>query len=150
MNSYFPDTIEVTAGTALFAFTLLVIALHAIEWFHIVQVRRLPSEESSPLDRMSRRSSILKRGMGVETGYYLLTFGFLIVFFRSIFLLVALALLAFLHFVGYQKLVPQIERNLLSKLATRRVVGFIVFDVVELFVLVILCVELYPYVFSLV
>jgi len=55
-----------------------------------------------------------------------------------------------LHFVGYQKLAPQTERNLFSQLSNRAVVCLFVFDVVELFVLVILCVELYLYMLSLV
>ena len=145
------DSIQVMAGAGLVAFTIFVIALHVIEWFQIVELRRLRLANDFPSAGVSSKSSMLKGELGVEIVYYPLVFGLLILFLSTnIVLLVLVALLAIFHFAAYQKLVPETRENLLSKLTTRRVIGLFVFDVAELLVLVVLGMKLYPYVFSLV
>jgi hypothetical protein len=96
-----PDLIVV--GTTIFVSTIIILSLHAVEWFQIVALpRRQVSTESTP-SNSSSKLVILKGGLGVEAIYYFsLLIVFALFFSSNILFLTLIAALALAHLVRFQ------------------------------------------------
>jgi len=130
----------VVASSILFVITILILALHAIEWIGITCRKRFVNMNTG---QRHLSTSILKSGLMIESVYYLITFGFLFIFARNLVLSIIVLVLASLHVTGYVKLESEIRVGRLWIPSKRRVLGLMIFDLLEIIVLTILCTEFY-------
>ena len=135
------------AGLALFAATVVMIALHVAEWLQIASLVRLRADDGPAIRNVSSKSLFLKRALEVETIYYLFILGFLLLFISKIIILSAFVVLFVIsHFVEFHALEHKAGEKLLSELTRQRVAALFAFDVVEFVLLVFLGIRLYPFV----
>lgn len=124
----------------VFTSTVLIIFLHAVEWFNVgILSRTLPTEAPSA------KLVVLKVSLGVEMVYYLLLLAVFVVFYSgNLIFLTLIALLGLVHLVAFQASVGGASEKMLRKLTMRRVVGVLAFDGVEVLILLALAVQFYP------
>jgi hypothetical protein len=88
----------------------------------------------------------VKNGLAVEMVYYfslLIAFG--VYFSARIVFLVLVALLEILHFVALESVLSKKQGILLRVLTSQRVTGLLLFDLVELVILIAVAPQFYPY-----
>lgn len=125
-------------NAAAFASTIFVLLLHGAEWFNIS--KRLGSKPGGT----SVKLDILKLGLGIEMGYYfLLLVVFVVLFSGSIVFLTLIAILGLLHLVAFQGFVVGRGEKWLQSLTSRAVAGVLIFDFLEIVVLVFLASQFY-------
>lgn len=135
------------AGLALFAATVIMITLHVGEWLQIAALVRLRTDDGPTIQNVSSKSLFLKRALEVETIYYLVMLGFLLLFMSKVIILSAFVVLFVIsHFVEFHALEDKAGEKLLSELTRQRVAALFAFDVVEFVLLVFLGMRLYPFV----
>jgi hypothetical protein len=121
-------------GVIALGATLFLVALHPVEWLWLNALRKLKvSEESVGAD-----VRFLEKSLEIESIYYLFMFGFLILFFPRPILEMLVLVMVFLHLAAFHK------TGML--LAGKRVIVVLVFDVVEVAVLVSLAINFYSFV----
>lgn len=130
-------------GFAVFISTLIVIVLHAVEWF---QIGKIPKAATAVEQNYSpTKLTIIKGGLGVETVYYFLLLIVLIVFFPgNLVLLTVIALLGLAHLGAFQAILSDRAYSLLGKLTNRRAAWVLLFDAIEVVILIALAAEFYP------
>ncbi len=128
----------------LFGSTVLIILLHAVEWFQIATLPRTRLGPNAASLKSSPKFLVLKGGLGVEMVYYfLLLVAFILLFPRNIVFLTFIAILGLFHLAAFQALLGRKAESSLKNLTSRGVKGFLIFDVVELAILVALAIQLY-------
>jgi hypothetical protein len=131
-------------GLTLFGSTAIIILLHAVEWFQIGTLPRTASAHGPTSTEIPSKLMILRGGLGVETAYYFLLLAALIVFFPSnIVFLTLVSILGLFHLGAFWALLGRKAGNQLQKLTSRRVMGVLLFDILELAILVALAFQLY-------
>jgi hypothetical protein len=130
-------------GFAVFTSTLVVIVLHGVEWF---QIGKMPKAAVAVEQNQSpTKLTIIKVGLGVETVYYFLLLIVFVVFFAgNIVLSILIALLGLAHLGAFQAILRDRAYNWLGKLTNRRVAGVLLFDAIEVVILITLAAEFYP------
>lgn len=129
------------AGSVIFLSTILVLLLHGVEWVKIVRMLRVRPEGVSAPDL-----STFQLSLAIEMVYYFLLLIVLVVYFPSdTFLLTIIASLGLIHLAGLQALLGRAGGKWLQTLTVRRVTGVLIFDSLELVVLVGIVFQFYPY-----
>lgn len=140
-----PDGTQILVGAIVFAFTATLILIHLVEWTRIWELPRLLNNGVRSR-RATSRLLVVKSGLVVEMVYYfslLIAFG--VHFSAKIVFLVLVALLGILHFVAFESALGKKKGVLLRVLTSRRVTGLLLFDLVELAILMAVALEFYPY-----
>jgi len=139
------DNVSGLWALALFIATLAVIVLHAFEWSDIKTFQRAATGTLATAEKPSIKIRILQGGLGIETVYYfLLLIAFVVFFPGNLVLLTLIAVLGLVHLIAFQALLSMKKIEWLTKLTSRRVVGFLVFDVLEVLILIVILHEFYP------
>ncbi len=126
-------------GLAIFASTVLIILIHALEWLQINKFRRPALTDNLPLNQPSSRAPFLKAGLGIESAYYFLLLVALVIYFPSnLFFLTIIAILGLVHLAAFQAVLGKRGDSWLASMTNRRVAGLLLFDIAELFVLTVL------------
>jgi hypothetical protein len=132
-------------GSGVFASTAFIIILHFVEWFRIGTLPRVGDGNISPSDDASK-SVILNGALGIEMVYYfLLLIVFAVFFSGNLIFLTLVALLGVIHLTALQVLLSKKVVDLSRMLTTRRVTGVLLFDTLELLILIVLAVQFYPF-----
>ena len=128
--------IEASLLLVVFGCTLLMLALHPLEWFKIRAYRQTTRRGIMAYTGLA----FLKRGLGLETCYYILVLVFLIAFYRELFLFIAVLVMAIAHVAASRDIshTPSTLRN------NRHLAGMFAFDVLELIFLLFLTAEFWP------
>ncbi len=130
-------------GLTIFLSTIFIIVLHAAEWLQIGTLARLRETVSS--GKVSSTIVFLQRGLGIEAAYYfLLLIGFVVFFPGDVILMVLVAMLGVLHLTAFQYLLAKKSGQWIRNLTAKRVAGVLVFDVLEVIVLVVLALRFLP------
>ena len=125
--------IEESPLLVVFGCTLLMVALHPLEWFKIRSYRQTaPSGLSADAGL-----GFLTRGLDVESYYYLLVLAFLLVFHREPLLLAIALVMAVAHVAARRDVLhaPSALRN------DKHLAGILAFDILELVFLTFLISE---------
>ena len=124
--------IEESLLLALFGCTLLMLALHPLEWFKIRSYR-----QTVPGVLNKDPVGFLTRGLDVESYYYLFVLAFLLVFHRELLLLGIVLVMAVAHVAARRDVshAPSALKN------DKRLAGILVFDILELVFLTFLMSE---------
>jgi hypothetical protein len=137
-------------GAALFAFTIFIIVLHAFEWVNIGTIPRTRIENTQSA-KVVPKLLVLRGGLGIELVYYFLLFiAFAVYFPRDLVFLTLIAAMGLTHLVAFWAMMGQTASAGLQGPSTRSVSTVLVFDIVELVILVFLALQLYPFFLSLI
>ena len=132
-------------GSGVFASTAFIIFLHFVEWFRIGTLPRVGDGNIYASDGTSK-SVILNGALGIEMVYYfLLLIVFAIFFSGNLLFLTLVALLGVVHLTALQALLSKKGGDLSRMLTNRRVTGILLFDTVELLILIVLAIQFYPF-----
>ena len=124
-------------GLAIFASTVLIILIHALEWLQIGKLPRSTGADNLPSNQPSSRTPLLKAGLGIESVYYFLLLVALVIYFPgNLFFLTLIAILGLVHLATFQAVLGKRGDSWLAKMTNRRVAGLLLFDILELFVLI--------------
>ena len=139
------DSTLALVGSGVFASTTFVIILHFVEWFRIGTLPRV-GDGNIPSNGGASKSFILNGALGIEMVYYfLLLIAFAVFFSGNLLFLTLIALLGVIHLTALQALLSKKRGDLPRMLTTRRVTGVLLFDTVELLILIVLAVQFYPF-----
>jgi uncharacterized protein YhhL (DUF1145 family) len=126
-------------GLAIFLSTVFIILVHAIEWLQIGRLPRSASTDDLPSNQPPSRVLVLKTGLGIETFYYFLLLIALVIYFPSnLIFLTLIAILALVHLATFQAVMGKRAETWLVNMTNRRAAGLLIFDILELFVLIVL------------
>jgi hypothetical protein len=112
----------------VFGSTMVMLALHPLEWFEIRSYRKTARDGLN----VNGGLGFLKRGLDVESYYYLLVLGFLLIFYREPFILALVLGMIVAHVDAKRDISSSVLRD------RKHLAGMLVFDVVELVFLVFL------------
>jgi hypothetical protein len=117
----------------MFGCTLLILALHPLEWFKIRSYRQTaPSGLNADAGL-----GFLTKGLDLESYYYLFVLAFLLAFYREPLLLAIVLVMAVAHVAARRDVshAPSVLRN------GKHVAGMLAFDILEIVFLVFLISE---------
>jgi len=129
-------TLEEPLLLIVFASTLLILALHPLEWVKI----RFYRQTAPSAVKTSAGLGFLTRGLDVESYYYLFVLAFLLAFYRELILLVIVLVMVMAHIAARRDVshAPSVLRK------GKHVAGMLAFDILEVVFLVFLLSELWP------
>jgi len=122
--------IEESLLLVVFASSLLILALHPLEWVKIRSYRQTLSSELNA----DAGLGFLTRGLDVESHYYVFVLAFLLVFYRELLLIAIVLVMAVAHVAARRDIshAPSALRN------GKHLAGMLAFDILEVLFLVFL------------